>query len=108
MNMKQLKPNRLILTAVTSLLLTGAHARTWTSADGGRTFEGDLQSYDAASGNVTVTLPNGRRMTFTQDKLSADDIAWLKKNGGRSGGGAPPRSANCQTNCPIRMVKRRI
>lgn len=33
-----------------------------------------------------MTLRNGRRITFAQDRLSADDIAWLKKNGGRPGG----------------------
>ena len=82
-----LKSGSLILAAVTSLLLAGgAHARTWTSADGSKTFEGELQSYDATSGKVSVTLANGKRMKFTRDKLSAEDIAWLKKNGGRSGG----------------------
>ena len=35
-----LKSGSLILAAVTSLLLAGgAHARTWTSADGSKTFE---------------------------------------------------------------------
>ena len=70
------------------LLVLGVQARTWTSADGSKTFEGELKSYDAASGKVSVTLPNGKRMNFTQDKLSEEDIAWLKKNGGRSGGGS--------------------
>jgi len=70
------------------LLILGVQARTWTSADGSKTFEGELQSYDAASGKVSVTFPNGKRMTFTLDKLSEDDIAWLKKNGDRSGGGS--------------------
>jgi len=83
-----LKSGGLILAAVTSLLLAGAHARTWTSADGSKTFEGELQSYDAASGIISVTLPSGKRMNFLQEKLSAEDIAWLKKNGGRSGGGS--------------------
>jgi hypothetical protein len=76
----------LLQLAASFLLVLGVQARTWTSADGSKTFKGELQSYDAASGKVSVTLPNGKRMTFLQDKLSADDIAWLKKNGGRSGG----------------------
>jgi hypothetical protein len=76
----------LLQLAAAFLLVLGVQARTWTSADGSKTFKGELQSYDAASGKVSVTLPNGKRMTFLQDKLSADDIAWLKKNGGRSGG----------------------
>jgi hypothetical protein len=77
---------RFAIAIFATALLSSVQARTWTSADGSKTFEGELQSYDAASGKVTVTLPNRKRMTFMQDKLSADDIAWLKKNGGRSGG----------------------
>lgn len=73
----------------TGVLLSGAEGRTWTSADGSKTFEGELQSYDAASGKVSVTLSNGKRMTFLQDKLSAEDIAWLKRNGGRPAGSHP-------------------
>ncbi len=72
--------------AVMLLLISGASARTWTSADGTKTFEGKLHAYDAASGKVSVILPNGRRMNFMQEKLSADDVAWLKKYGGRPGG----------------------
>ncbi|MGC6427770.1 MAG: sialate O-acetylesterase [Akkermansiaceae bacterium] len=75
----------LIFTA--GICLAPAQARIWTSADGEKTFEGELQSYDAATGKVTVILPNRKRMTFKQDKLSADDIAWLRKNGSRSRGG---------------------
>jgi hypothetical protein len=62
------------------LLLAGAQARTWTSADGTKTFEGELRSYDAAAGKVTVTLPNGKQVVFVQDKLSAEDIAFVKEN----------------------------
>ena len=76
----------LLQLAAAFLLVLGIQARTWTSADGSKTFKGELQSYHAASGKVSVTLPNGKRMTFLQEKLSAEDIAWLKKNGGRSGG----------------------
>jgi len=81
-----LRSHCLVVTALAGLLLSGVSARTWTSADGSKTFEGELQSYDAASGKVSVTLRSGKRMTFSQDKLSEEDIAWLKKNGGRSGG----------------------
>jgi hypothetical protein len=86
MNIKHLRPNKFILAAVTSLLLTGAQARTWTSADGSKTFSGELKSYDAGNGKVTVTLSNGRSMNFNQDKLSEDDIAYLKKNGKKASG----------------------
>ena len=61
------RPNRFILAATAvGLFLTNAHARTWTSADGSKTFEGELQSYDAGSGTVTVTLPNGKQMNFSK------------------------------------------
>jgi hypothetical protein len=64
-------------------LLSLAEARTWTSSDGDRTFEGELDSYDAVNGKVTVILKNRRKLTFNQNKLSEEDIVWLKKNGNR-------------------------
>jgi len=79
--LKHLLPNSLLLAAITGLLLTGAHARTWTSADGTKTFVGELLSYDPESGAVGVTLAGGKPMTFTQDKLSAVDITFLKEKG---------------------------
>jgi hypothetical protein len=76
--LKLLVSSRLILAAITSLLLTGAQARTWTSADGAKSFEGELKSYDPRIGVVTVALTNGTSMHFEQDKLSATDIAYLE------------------------------
>jgi hypothetical protein len=67
--------------AVAMLLLSGAQARTWTSSDGTKTFEGELKSYDPATGAVGVTLASGKAMNFGQDKLSAADIAFLKEQG---------------------------
>jgi hypothetical protein len=81
MKMKALKPlfsHSLLLAAITSLLLTGAHGRTWTSADGAKTFEGELRSYDPRIAVVTVVLANGATLHFEQDKLSAADIAYLR------------------------------
>jgi hypothetical protein len=77
-SLKHLLSNGLLQAALTSLLLTGAHARTWTSADGAKTFEGELKSYDPRIAVVTVALSNGKSMHFEQDKLSAADIAYLK------------------------------
>jgi len=54
-------------------------ARTWTSSDGGKTFDGEIRSYDSATGKVTVLLTNGKSLTFDQAKLSDDDIAFLKE-----------------------------
>jgi Carbohydrate esterase, sialic acid-specific acetylesterase len=59
----------------------GMQARTWTSSDGTKTFEGELKSYDPDSGSVGVTLPNGKAMSFNQSKLSEADIAFLKEQG---------------------------
>jgi hypothetical protein len=81
MKLKRLKlliSNRLLLATITSLLVTGAHARTWTSSDGAKTFDGELRSYDPRIGLVTVALANGTSMHFEQDKLSAADVAYLK------------------------------
>lgn len=80
----KMKPTRLfssgtLLIVATSLLsITSAQARTWTSADGTKTFEGELKAYDPRIAVVTVVLSNGRSMHFEQDKLSAADIAYLK------------------------------
>jgi hypothetical protein len=63
------------------LLVCGLHARTWTSSDGSKTFEGELKSYDPASGMVGVTLANGKSLNFNHSKLSEADIAFLKEQG---------------------------
>ncbi len=76
--------------ALVMLLCTSVQARTWTSADGSKTFEGELLSYDPATGAVGVNLAGGKAMKFAQDKLSAADIAFLKEQGKMD---APPASA---------------
>ncbi|MCX6877715.1 MAG: sialate O-acetylesterase [Verrucomicrobia bacterium] len=79
---RNFRMNRFAGTAALMLLLvTGVPARTWTSADGAKTFEGELKSYDPATGAVGVTQPSGTVMKFNQDKLSAADIAFLKAQG---------------------------
>jgi hypothetical protein len=70
-----------ILAVITSLLLTGAHARTWTSADGTKTFDGEMTSYDPATGMVGVKLANGKTMKFAQKVLSEADVAFLGEQG---------------------------
>lgn len=64
-----------------ALFVSTAQARTWTSSDGGRTFEGELKAYDPDKGLLTVILANGKSLNFSQDKLSASDIAFLKEQG---------------------------
>lgn len=73
-------PKALLATALLSLLSTPSlSARTWTSSDGERTFEGELVSYDPASGKVIMEMKNGQKSTFPQDRLSADDLTFLKQ-----------------------------
>jgi len=71
--------NTLLRIALVALLGSNAYARTWTSSDGAKTFEGELTSYDADSGIVTV-LVNGRPLAFPKDKLSAADIAFIDES----------------------------
>ena len=77
-----------------AFLTVGAslQARTWTSTDGSKTFEAELEAYDAESGKVTVRLLNGKSMTFLQEKLSEADITFLKENGNKVGGAKPSSS----------------
>jgi hypothetical protein len=79
------------------LSLGAADARTWKSSDGTKTFEGELKAYSAETGKVTVTLANGKDLTFTQDKLSEDDIAFLKEKGTI----APPAPAGAASSVKV-------
>ena len=72
----QTKPFFTILLCVLLAALS-AHARTWTSADGKSTFEGELIEYHAKTGQVTVNR-GGKTVTFKEQMLSAGDIAFLK------------------------------
>ena len=68
----------LLLTGLaTALSLASLSARVWTSADGEKTFAGDYQSFDPDEGQVTVTMKNGRSITFSLDRLSEEDRAWI-------------------------------
>jgi hypothetical protein len=67
--------------AIISLTALHIHARTWTSADGTKTFEGELTSYDPATGMVGVKLANGKELKFAQKVLSEADITFLGEQG---------------------------
>lgn len=54
-------------------------ARTWTSADGTKTFEGEFRSYDPENKTVTVVTSGGRAITLSTQMLSKADIGWLKE-----------------------------
>lgn len=71
----------LALFAASLLLIHPASARTWTSSDGSKTFDGELVAYDAETGSVSVELVNGQNITFKQEVLSPADIQFLKEKG---------------------------
>jgi len=75
-----------ILTATCSFVfgLGLLPARTWKSADGTRTLEGELGSYDANTGNVVLILDSGHEVRFTLDKLSQPDREFLAQKKGAS------------------------
>lgn len=76
-----MKPTPPVLAAIAALLLTAAHARTWTSIDGARTFEGELMTYDPDNGMVGVKLLSGKVMNLSLKLLSPGDIAFIKDQG---------------------------
>ncbi|QQL44930.1 hypothetical protein [Sulfuriroseicoccus oceanibius] len=67
----------LALAGLALALSASADARTWTSSDGSKTFEGTFISERGEK--VTVDV-NGRRLTFTKDKLSEADQTWIAEN----------------------------
>ena len=62
--------------AIIALTALSAHARTWTSADGKSSFEGELIEFNATTGQVTVDR-GGKHVTFKKQMLSDNDIAFL-------------------------------
>lgn len=67
-------------------------ARTWTSSDGERTFEGEFKSYDAETEMVSVTK-RGRTLSFELSKLSETDQAFAKEQAESSAGNAADEAA---------------
>ncbi|MFK7852157.1 MAG: hypothetical protein AB8D78_14365, partial [Akkermansiaceae bacterium] len=63
-------------------------ARMWKSADGSKTFEGELVSYDAKTGTVKVSI-SGVTGTFKESILSKADVAFLKQHATAPKGLAP-------------------
>ena len=73
-----MKKTTVILLAASFLFLSGVQARTWTSSDGTKTFEGTLRSYEKETGMVTVIV-NGRPLSFEKSMLSEADIQFLEE-----------------------------
>jgi|Laugrefabdmm15dn_1035133.scaffolds.fasta_scaffold02174_2 hypothetical protein len=85
---------RLLVTCSCMLLFSViGEARTWSSPDGAKTFEGELKSYDPESGLVSVLLANGKILKFPQDKVSAADNAFLKEQGKVDANGPAPSAS---------------
>lgn len=63
-------------TFLAAAIIGSSLARTWTSADGTKTFEGDFVSGDSES--VTVKK-NGKKTTFKLSLLSEADQTWTKE-----------------------------
>lgn len=76
-NRDQLMKTLFPILAIFLLTALGIHARTWTSADGKSTFEGELIGYNTNTGEVTLDR-GGKHITFKQQVLSESDIAFLK------------------------------
>lgn len=77
------------LLAITLLAVPGAFARTWKSADGKSTIEGELIEYDAGTGQVTLDR-GGKKVTFKREFLSPDNIAFLAEKAAASPLAGPP------------------
>jgi hypothetical protein len=58
------------------LLSLSAQARTWTSADGLKTFEGEYKSFNQETKEVTV-LRKYKKLKFSMDMLSQADRDWV-------------------------------
>lgn len=87
-----------LVAAFVAMSTLGAHARSWTSPDGSKTFEAEIKSYAPASGMVSVSLPNGMEMVFKQDKLSAADLSFLQE---KAATGTPlPSPESATTSAP--------
>jgi beta-glucanase (GH16 family) len=77
MTVMKSKIHSLSFLALALLVASGVHARTWTSADGKSTIEGELIEYDAGIGLVTLDR-SGNKVTFKREFLSKEDVAFLE------------------------------
>ena len=76
-----MKKNYLIVSGLAALLSLGTlTARTWTSADGKKTFKGELKAIDKAAGKITVLLSSGKTVSFSTELLSDADKEFIREN----------------------------
>ncbi len=70
----------ILMTIASLALVSSGLARTWTSSDGSKTFEGNFVSCDGAS----VTVKRGiKELSFKLTLLSEDDQKWAKAEGAK-------------------------
>jgi len=82
---------KLLLLGLIAALISGpVFARTWKSADGSKTFEGNLRSYDKNRGMVSVVTKDGKLLNFSQDILSGEDREFLLSQEAAKSGSAQP------------------
>lgn len=77
-NLESMKKSLVAIAAI-AVLVAGLQARTWTSSDGSKTFDGTIRSVDSRNQTVTVLMSDGRAVTFSQDKLSEADAEFIKE-----------------------------
>lgn len=71
--------NNTIITSIAALALVGTSlARTWTSSDGSKTFEGEFIS---STGDSFTVKQGFKENTFKLAILSEDDQKWAKAEG---------------------------
>lgn len=81
----------LVLLFLVSSLALHAETRSWKSADGQRSIQGEFLKRDAAS--VTIVRSDRKSVAIPVDQLHPDDRAWLDNNHPLS----KPASANVST-----------
>lgn len=77
-----------------------AEFRTWTNASGAKI---EAEFVKSEGGNVTLRLKNGSNSTFSESKLSADDIAFIKAMP-KSGTPEEPKAAGVDAKRKARWV----
>jgi hypothetical protein len=55
--------------------------RAFKSADGGKSFDGVLTEYSEKTEKVKVKLKDGKQAELALDKLSEEDVKWIKTTG---------------------------
>lgn len=78
--MKQKLILSLTVPLAAAAMLATAHARTWTSADGTKTFDG---AYISSTETSVTVRKSGREVSFKLDLLSEADRTWIKEEAAR-------------------------